>query len=99
MQNMILAGKRILVTGGTGSMGQVFVRRVLSGELGVPRKVIVLSRDEAKQHAMRLSYLNKRKTATDEAIYRNFANILEFRIGDIRDYADVCSAVRDADII
>lgn len=96
---MILAGKRILVTGGTGSMGKVFVRRVLSGELGIPKKVIILSRDEAKQHTMRLSYLNKRKSATDEAIYRNFANILEFRIGDIREYADVCGAVRDADIV
>lgn len=96
---MILAGKRILVTGGTGSMGQVFVRRVLSGELGIPKKVIILSRDEAKQHAMRLSFLNKGKSATDEAIYRNFAHILEFRIGDVREYADVCCAVRDADIV
>jgi len=91
-------GKRILVTGGTGSMGKVFVRRVLSGELGVPKKVIVLSRDEAKQHLMRLSYL-KRQVTTDEVIYRNFANVLEFRIGDVRRYEDVCAAVRDADIV
>jgi UDP-glucose 4-epimerase len=95
---VLLEGKRILVTGGTGSMGKVFVRRVLSGELGTPKKVIVLSRDEAKQHTMRLSYL-KRRAITDEVIYRNFENILEFRIGDVRNYADVCSAVRDADII
>ncbi|MEX0679124.1 MAG: polysaccharide biosynthesis protein [Pirellulales bacterium] len=88
----------MLVTGGTGSMGKVFVRRVLTGELGTPKKVIVLSRDEAKQHAMRISYL-KRRAPTDEVIYRNFANVLEFRIGDIRDYADVCSAVCDADVI
>ena len=32
----ILAGKRILVTGGTGSMGKVLVRRLLSSELGTP---------------------------------------------------------------
>lgn len=95
---MWLHGKRILVTGGTGSMGKVFVRRALSGELGVPSKVIVLSRDEAKQHAMRLQYL-KRTASTDEVIYRNFANILEFRIGDVRNFADVCSAVRDADVV
>ena len=57
---MILEGKRVLVTGGTGSMGKVFVRRALSGELGTPRKVIVFSRDEAKQHAMRVSYLKRR---------------------------------------
>ena len=91
---MIFEGKSILVTGGTGSMGKTFVRRVLSGELGTPRKVIVFSRDEAKQHDMRLSYLHRRAT-TDEVIYRNFMNVLEFRIGDVRDYAAVCSAVRE----
>lgn len=94
----ILKDKRILVTGGTGSMGQTFVRRVLSGELGVPKKVIVFSRDEAKQHEMRMRYLN-RSVTTDEAIYRNFMNVLEFRIGDVRDYGAVCSAVRGADIV
>ena len=36
---MIFEGKSILVTGGTGSMGKTFVRRVLSGELGTPKKV------------------------------------------------------------
>ena len=56
---MIFDGKRILVTGGTGSMGKTFVRRVLSGELGLPKKVIVMSRDEAKQHYMRMEYLHK----------------------------------------
>ncbi len=95
---MILEDKRILVTGGTGSMGQVLVRRILTGELGTPRKVIVLSRDEAKQHAMRMAYLNRHVT-TDETIYRNFQNVLEFRIGDVRDYGDVCSALRDADVV
>ena len=79
----ILAGKRILVTGGTGSMGKVLVRRLLSNELGTPAKVIVLSRDEAKQHDMRMSYLH-RKVSTDEVIYRNFLNSLEFRLGDVR---------------
>lgn len=95
---MILEGKSVLVTGGTGSMGKNFVRRVLAGELGTPRKVIVLSRDEAKQHDMRMEYLH-RVVATDEVIYRNFMNVLEFRIGDVRDFADVCRAVRDADVV
>lgn len=93
-----LENKRILVTGGTGSMGQTFVRRVLSGELGTPRKVIVFSRDEAKQHDMRMSYQNNR-AATEEVIYRNFMSVLEFRIGDVRSYSDVCSAVKDVDIV
>jgi UDP-glucose 4-epimerase len=90
--------KRILVTGGTGSMGKTFVRRVLSGESGTPRKVIVFSRDEAKQHDMRMSYQHNR-AATEEIIYRNFMNVLEFRIGDVRSYSDVCSAVKDVDIV
>jgi FlaA1/EpsC-like NDP-sugar epimerase len=50
---MIFEDKTILVTGGTGSMGKAFVRRVLTGERGTPKKVIVFSRDEAKQHDMR----------------------------------------------
>ncbi|MDP7289152.1 MAG: polysaccharide biosynthesis protein [Phycisphaerae bacterium] len=95
---MIFEGKRILVTGGTGSMGRALVRRLLGGQMGTPSKVIVLSRDEAKQHAMRLEFLHKRVT-TDEVIYRNFKQTLEFRIGNVRSYADVCSAVRDADIV
>ncbi len=95
---MIFDGKTILVTGGTGSMGKTFVHRVLTGEQGVPRKIIVLSRDEAKQHDMRMSYLHK-LVATDEVIYRNFMNVLEFRIGDVRNFSDVCSAVKGADIV
>ena len=60
--------------------------------------MIVFSRDEAKQHEMRVSYLH-RLVATDEVIYRNFMNVLEFRIGDVRNYRDMCSVVRDADIV
>jgi UDP-glucose 4-epimerase len=95
---MIFEGKTILVTGGTGSMGKTFVHRVLAGGVGTPKKIIVLSRDEAKQHDMRMSYLHK-LVATDEVIYRNFMNVLEFRIGDVRDYADICAAVKSADIV
>lgn len=94
----MFSGKRILVTGGTGSMGKTFVKRVLSGEHGTPEKVIVFSRDEGKQHYMRLDYLHK-KVSTDEVIYNNFKNVLEFRIGDVRDYASVCSAMRNVDIV
>lgn len=95
---MIFKGKRILVTGGTGSMGKTFVHRVLSGKLGTPKKVLVFSRDEAKQHEMRMAYLHRAVT-TDEVIFSNFRNVLEFRIGDVRDYGDVCTAVKDADIV
>jgi len=50
----MLGDKRVLITGGTGSLGKVLVRRLLSGELGTPRKLLVFSRDEGKQHAMRV---------------------------------------------
>lgn len=94
----ILEGKRILITGGTGSLGKTLVRRIVSGDQGQPEKVIVFSRDEGKQHEMRLSYLHM-QAGTDEIIYRNFLQLLEFRIGDVRSYADVCGAMRDVDIV
>ncbi len=93
-----LRDKRILITGGTGSLGQVLVGRLLTGEMGRPRKITVFSRDEAKQHAMRVEYLHKR-AVTDEVIYRTFEEILEFRIGDVRDFHNVAAAVRDADVV
>lgn len=95
---MIFEGKTILITGGTGSMGSIFVHRVLSGEQGTPKKVIILSRDEAKQHDLRVNYLN-RIMGEDEAVYNNFKKTLEFRIGDVRDYRDVCSALQGVDIV
>lgn len=95
---MYFKDKTILVTGGTGSMGKTFVARVLSGEMGLPKKLIILSRDESKQHSMRVSYLHK-ENSTEEVIYKNFLNVLEFRIGDVRDYADVVSAMRGVDIV
>jgi UDP-glucose 4-epimerase len=95
---MNLEGKRILVTGGTGSLGQAIVRRLLTGEFGNPSKIIIFSRDEAKQHDMRLSYLHC-TAATDEVIYRNFEKLLDFRIGDVRDYFSVLRVVQEADVI
>ncbi|MDO3412020.1 polysaccharide biosynthesis protein [Saccharibacillus sp. CPCC 101409] len=94
----IFEDKTVVVTGGTGSLGKTLVRRLLGGEKGTPRKIIVFSRDEAKQHEMRLMFQN-RSVTTDEVIYRNFMQRLEFRIGDVRDYRDVCSVLKNADIV
>lgn len=93
-----LKDKRILVTGGTGSLGQSLVRRILSGIYGTPERVTVFSRDEAKQHYMRLDYLEK-TAATDEVIYHNSRDVLEFTIGDVRDYQALVSALRDSDVV
>lgn len=95
---MILKDKRVVVTGGTGSLGKVLVRRLLSGEMGEPCQITVFSRDEAKQHSMRLAFHRKR-TATDEVIYHNFERLLRFRIGDVRDLHSVSTALRDADVV
>lgn len=93
-----LENKRILVTGGTGSLGQTLVRRILSGEMGSPADLLVFSRDEAKQHYMRLDFM-KRSAATDEVIYRNTQDRLKFQIGDVRDYPSLLSAMRRADVV
>ena len=91
-------GQRVLVTGGTGSLGKTVVRRLLTSETGRPAKITVFSRDEAKQHDMRLSYLH-RESATDEVIYRNSQELLSFRIGDVRDYGGLVHALSDVDIV
>lgn len=93
-----LDGKRVVVTGGTGSLGSALVRRLLTGEMGEPQKIVVFSRDEAKQHALRVQYL-ARTQPTDEVIYRNFQRLLQFRIGDIREYVSVASVLADADVV
>lgn len=94
----MLTGKTVVVTGGTGSLGKVLVRRLLSGELGEPKRIIVFSRDEAKQHDLRLAYQHRR-AVTDEIIYSNFERMLQFQIGDVRDLRSVTSVLRRADIV
>jgi FlaA1/EpsC-like NDP-sugar epimerase len=93
-----LQDKKILITGGTGSLAKVLVNRLLSGEMGMPKQIIVFSRDEAKQHQMRLEYQN-RKSVTDDVIYRNFQELLAFRIGDVRDFHSIANALKGVDVV
>jgi len=94
----LLNGSRVLITGGTGSLGQTLVRRILRGELGVPDKLIVFSRDEAKQHAMKTTWKRLHRP-TDDVWYHNFDELIEFQIGDVRDVVSVERAVRRCDVI
>ncbi len=94
----IFDNKKVLITGGTGSLGKTLVKRLLSEEYGKLKNLIIFSRDEAKQHAMRLSYENQ-EVATDEVTYNNFNRTLQFRIGDIRNYSDIASAMKGVDIV
>ncbi len=73
----------VLITGGTGSFGKTLVR-VLTNEYS-PKKIIIFSRDELKQHEMRLGGYNH--------------SSLRYFIGDVRDAARLQRAARDVDII
>lgn len=79
----MLNGKRILVTGGTGSFGQRFTRTVLSLYPSI-REIIIFSRDAGKQAAMAQQFGDSR---------------LKFIAGNIALPADVEKACRDIDVI
>jgi FlaA1/EpsC-like NDP-sugar epimerase len=81
-------GKKILVIGGTGTLGRAMVHRLLAGP-GMPRKVVIMSRDEAKQYDMRAEF----------GRLADVQRVLDFRIGDIRDFAAVSSALKGVDIV
>lgn len=80
-----LNGKSILVTGGTGSFGKAFVRRVLRE--WKPKRLIVFSRDELKQWEM------QQEISTDQ-----HASVRYF-IGDVRDGPRLEMATQDVDYI
>ena len=66
---MQLDGQNILVTGGTGSFGRKFTAHLLKHHS--PKRIIIFSRDELKQHEMRVQFGNDPRLA--------------FFIGDVRD--------------
>lgn len=88
----MLTGKGVLITGGSGSLARVLLRRLLAGEIGVPDRIRLFSRDEAKQHDIRLAYQH-RTVATDEVIYHNYDHLVQFQIGDVRDAESIRAAL------
>ncbi|HIY83615.1 UDP-N-acetylglucosamine 4,6-dehydratase (inverting) [Rubneribacter sp.] len=88
----MLDGKTVLVTGGTGSFGNEFVRYVL--ESHEPKKVIVYSRDEYKQFVMRNRFEELGREAG-----RDYASRLRFFIGDVRDEARLRRACDGVDYV
>jgi UDP-N-acetylglucosamine 4,6-dehydratase len=74
-----LKNKTILITGGTGSFGQRFVKRLLSID-GV-KSIIVFSRDELKQFEMRQKFTDQRlrfllgDVRDYDRLYRCFENV------------------------
>ena len=73
----------VLVTGGTGSFGKKFIKILL--EERQPKKVIVFSRDELKQHEMQVGGYNQEN--------------LRYFIGDIRDRERLLRAMHGVDIV
>jgi FlaA1/EpsC-like NDP-sugar epimerase len=93
-----LEGAEVLILGGTGSLGHRLFHRIMGNELGRPGSITIFSRDEAKQHYMRLEFM-RLTTATDDVIYRESAKRVRFMIGDVRSYPDVKRAADRADVI
>ncbi len=93
-----LEGQRIVVTGGTGSLGKAVVKRLLTGEMGIPSKIIVFSRDEGKHHQMKVDFKHQ-LVATDDVFYHNFEELLDFRVGDVRDYHALLRVLREVDVV
>ncbi len=75
--------KNVLVTGGTGSFGKKFVEVMLNEYQ--PARLIIYSRDELKQHEMRMSGFNHPN--------------LRYFIGDIRDLPRLKRAFHGVDIV
>mgnify|MGYP001204427280 CR=1 FL=1 len=75
-----------MLTGGTGSFGKAFIKKVLNKKVKL-KKLIVFSRDELKQSKLQQQYPKSK-----------FPN-LRFYLGDIRDKDRLEFATRDVDII
>ncbi len=75
------AGKTLLITGGTGTFGNAVLRRFLETDI---REIRIFSRDEKKQHDMRLAYNNRK---------------LKFYIGDVRRAESLFDAMVGVDFV
>ena len=73
----------VLITGGTGSFGKKFTKVLLEEQK--PRKIIIFSRDELKQHEMQVGGYNHQS--------------LRYFIGDIRDRERLLRAMHSVDIV
>jgi UDP-N-acetylglucosamine 4,6-dehydratase len=72
-----------MVTGGTGSFGKKFINTIQARHQ--PEKVIIFSRDELKQHEMRMAGFNQPN--------------LRYFIGDVRDEDRLRRAMQGVDIV
>ena len=85
MTNHDWKNSSVLVTGGTGSFGQKFVDVMIKDYQ--PRKLIIFSRDELKQHEMQRKYSGGEK------------DFLRYFLGDVRDSNRLTRALADVDVV
>jgi len=83
---MNLSNKSILITGGTGSLGQALTKHLLS-EYPDIKKMVVFSRDEQKQFSMEQNFPTSKYPQ------------MRYFIGDVRDEPRLERALKDIDII
>ena len=81
----VLNNRNIMITGGTGSFGHQMIKELMRYK---PKTIRIFSRDEDKQHSMKVELAN-------EPIF----NKMEFMIGDVRDYDRLYAVTKDIDII
>jgi UDP-glucose 4-epimerase len=81
VRDIMLSGKSFLITGGTGSFGHTLVSKLLSTDIS---RIIVFSRDEAKQHFMRQVIHDSR---------------LKFVLGDVRNRDSIKNALVDVNYV
>ena len=86
----MLNDQRILITGGTGSFGKKFTRRILREYS--PKRIIIYSRDEYKQYVMRAAF--ESEFGKDVAKEK-----LRFFIGDVRDRDRLYRAFDGANVV
>ncbi|HEX9780166.1 MAG TPA: UDP-N-acetylglucosamine 4,6-dehydratase (inverting) [bacterium] len=84
-ESLSLDGSTILVTGGTGSFGQKFTEAVLASAR--PKKLIIFSRDELKQHEMR------------QRVPDGPGSPVRYFIGDVRDLDRLRRAMHGVDLV
>lgn len=79
--------KSILITGGTGSFGKSFIKRIIKDYPNFER-IIVFSRDELKQYEMQIS-----------EDFKGHLKKLRFFIGDVRDKERLLRAFEGVDVV
>ncbi|WAK01559.1 polysaccharide biosynthesis protein [Methylobacter sp. YRD-M1] len=77
----MFANKTLLITGGTGSFGNAVLDRFLDTDI---QEIRIFSRDEKKQHDMRLQYNNDK---------------IKFYIGDVRSFDSIDAAMCGVDYV